>query len=76
MTDLILRLFVRDWRNTESPAVRERCGRVAGVVGIVTNFLLFAMKITVGTLFNRLDYGGRRQQPDGFRLLDCHARRL
>ena len=52
MTDLILRLFVRDWRNTESPAVRERCGRVAGVVGIVTNFLLFAMKITVGTLFN------------------------
>lgn len=52
MTDLILRLFVRDWRNTESPAVRERCGRVAGVVGIVTNLLLFAMKITVGTLFN------------------------
>lgn len=52
MTDLILRLFVRDWRNTESPAVRERCGRVVGVVGIVTNLLLFAMKITVGTLFN------------------------
>lgn len=52
MTDLILKLFVRDWRNTESPAVRERCGRVAGVVGIVTNLLLFAMKITVGTLFH------------------------
>lgn len=52
MTNLILKLFVRDWRDTENPAVRERCGRVAGVVGIVTNLLLFAMKITVGTLFN------------------------
>ena len=32
--------------------MREKCGRVAGLVGIVTNLLLFAMKIAVGTLFN------------------------
>ena len=41
MTDLILRIFVRDHKNTEDPAVRDKCGRVAGAVGIVTNFLLF-----------------------------------
>ena len=51
MTDLILRIFVRDHKNTEDPAVRDKCGRVAGAVGIVTNFLLFLMKIIVGTAF-------------------------
>lgn len=52
MTDLILRIFVRDHKNTEDPAVRDKCGRVAGAVGIVTNFLLFLMKIIVGTFFH------------------------
>lgn len=52
MTDLILRIFVRNHKNTEDPAVRDKCGRVAGAVGIVTNFLLFLMKIIVGTAFH------------------------
>lgn len=52
MTDLILRIFVRDHKNTEDPAVRDKCGRVAGAVGIVTNFLLFLMKIIIGTVFH------------------------
>lgn len=52
MIDLILRIFVRDHKNTEDPAVRDKCGRVAGAVGIVTNFLLFLMKIIVGTVFH------------------------
>lgn len=52
MTDLILRIFIRDHKNTEDPAVRDKCGRVAGAVGIVTNFLLFLMKIIVGTVFH------------------------
>lgn len=52
MTDLILRIFVRNHTNTEDPAVRDKCGRVAGAVGIVTNFLLFLMKIIVGTVFH------------------------
>lgn len=52
MPDLILRIFVRDHKNTEDPAVRDKCGRVAGAVGIVTNFLLFLMKIIVGTVFH------------------------
>lgn len=52
MTDLILRIFVRNHKNTEDPAVRDKCGRMAGAVGIVTNFLLFLMKIIVGTVFH------------------------
>ncbi len=52
MTKLILKLFVRDYQNTNDLNVRDKCGRVAGLVGIVTNLLLFAMKIVVGTLFH------------------------
>lgn len=51
MTDLILRAFVRDFKNTEDPSVREKYGKVAGFVGIVTNLMLFAAKILIGTLF-------------------------
>ena len=79
MTDLILRIFVRDHKNTEDPAVRDKCGRVAGAVGIVTNFLLFLMKIIVGTAFhsvsvtadavnNLTDSGSSVVTPIGFKM--------
>lgn len=48
MTELLLRLFVRDWRNTASPAVHTAIGKLAGVVGIVCNLLLCAGKLAVG----------------------------
>ena len=30
LTQLLLRLFVKDYRNTEDPAVRTRYGKLAG----------------------------------------------
>ena len=51
MTNLILRMCIRDWKNTEDPVVRAKYGRTAGFVGIITNLLLFAVKIMIGTLF-------------------------
>ena len=50
MTNLLLRLFVRDADNTESPKVRAATGTLSGLVGIVCNLLLFAFKLLVGTL--------------------------
>lgn len=50
MTALLLRLFVRDYQNTEAPKTRAAYGRLAGLVGIVCNLLLFAGKLLVGTL--------------------------
>lgn len=50
MTQLLLRLFVKDYRNTEDPAVRTRYGKLAGIVGIVCNVLLSAGKLLAGTL--------------------------
>lgn len=50
MTNLLLRLFVKDYQNTQSSGVRAACGRLASLVGILGNLLLFAGKLTVGTL--------------------------
>lgn len=50
MTNLLLRLFVKEYQNTKSSQVRSRYGKLAGVVGIVCNVLLFGGKLLVGTL--------------------------
>lgn len=50
MTDFILRLFVKDYKNSDRPEVRRRCGSVVAVIGIVTNVLLAAIKFFAGIL--------------------------
>mgnify|MGYP000875573513 CR=1 FL=1 len=50
MTNFLLRRFVPDYQNTADPAVREKYGNLAGIVGIVCNVLLFAGKLLAGTL--------------------------
>lgn len=50
MTNLLLRLFVRDADQTENPKVRSAVGRLSGFVGIGCNLLLFIGKLLVGTL--------------------------
>ena len=50
MTQLLLRLFVRDHQDSENTAVRGAVGKLAGITGIACNALLFVMKLTVGIL--------------------------
>ena len=50
MTDLLLRAFVRKDEGMESKKARAAAGRLSGIVGIICNLLLFALKLTVGTL--------------------------
>ena len=50
MTQLLLRLFVKDHTKTDSPKIRAAIGKLSGAVGIVCNLLLFAGKLIVGTL--------------------------
>lgn len=54
MTNILIRLFVKDYKNTSDAEVRQRYGKFAGMVGILTNLLLFLMKITLGTIFNSI----------------------
>ncbi len=49
MTSLLLKLFVKDYKNTENSAVRERYGVFAGLVGIVVNIIIASAKLLIGT---------------------------
>ena len=50
MTQLLLRLFIRNYRNADSPAVRTAVGKMAGIVGILCNILLATGKLVAGLL--------------------------
>ena len=45
MTNLLVRLFVKNREQVEDPGVRGAYGTLAGAVGIVCNLLLFAAKL-------------------------------
>ncbi len=51
MTKLIIKLFLSK-KDGSTPSGREAYGRVAGIVGIVANLLLSALKLFVGTVSN------------------------
>lgn len=54
MIKMLLRRLVNDNEAALNLQTRQRYGKVASWMGIFTNFLLFAMKITVGFLFNSI----------------------
>ncbi len=45
-----MRWFVPNHEDVKNPAVREKCGQLGGVVGILCNLVLCVLKITVGAL--------------------------
>ena len=50
MTNWLLRTFVKNSEDLESPKVRSRVGVLAGVTGIVCNLLMFFGKLLVGIM--------------------------
>ena len=50
MTKLLLKHFVRNYEDRESPAVRGAVGRLSGIVGIICNVILCTAKMIAGTL--------------------------
>lgn len=54
MRTLLIKAFVKDFENTLDPNVRDRYGKLAGIVGILSNGILCLMKISVGLLFNSI----------------------
>lgn len=52
MTQLLLKLFVKDAQDTRNPHVRTQYGQLAGIVGIICNIFLFVAKLSIGLLFN------------------------
>ncbi len=54
MTNLLIKLFIKDRENIKSPAVRRAYGTLGSVVGIIFNLLLAIGKYTVGMLFGAI----------------------
>ena len=50
MTKLLLRLFVKNYENSEDMAVRASVGKLAGATGIICNIILFLGKLIAGLL--------------------------
>lgn len=50
MTELLLKLFVKDYKNVESVKVREKYGLLGSFYGLITNFVLFLAKIVIGIM--------------------------
>ena len=45
MTELLIRLFIRDKDNVQDPTVRQQYGTLSGLTGICLNILLFLGKL-------------------------------
>lgn len=50
MNKLLCRLFVKNYQDTSNPDVRQTYGKLAGIVGIVSNMLLCIAKVLVGII--------------------------
>ncbi|MBQ8015188.1 MAG: cation transporter [Clostridia bacterium] len=50
MTNLLIKLFVKDYKNTENENVRIRYGTLSGIVGIALNIILSVFKMIFGAI--------------------------
>lgn len=50
MLDLLSKIFIKDYRNVSSKEVRTKYGNMASIVGILSNLLLFGLKLVIGLL--------------------------
>ena len=84
MTELLLRIFVKNYHDTQSGTVRSAIGALSGAVGIACNLLLFLGKLVIGlvtgsvsitadALNNLSDASGSIVTLVGFRLADKPA---
>lgn len=84
MTNLLLRLFIKNHQDTASSSVRAAVGSLSGAVGIACNVLLFLGKLIAGALSgsvsitadamnNLSDASGSIVTLAGFRLADKPA---
>ena len=79
MTNLLLKIFIKNHKNTADPKIRRKYINLGSITGIACNIILFAIKCTIGLLagsmsiladaFNNLtDIGSSIVTMIGFRL--------
>ncbi len=48
MQKLLVKLFIKNYKNTSDPKIRGKYGTLSGIVGIISNILLCSIKIFIG----------------------------
>lgn len=54
MTELLVKLFIKNNTNVENQKVRTAYGILSSIVGIICNIFLFGIKLTVGMVINSI----------------------
>lgn len=54
MTQILVKLFIKDFNDTDKSKVRTAYGVLTSVVGIICNCILFGVKITIGLVINSI----------------------
>ena len=54
MITFLSKHFVKDYENYNEPSVRKAYGKLAGMVGIISNLILCTMKILIGVFANSI----------------------
>ena len=49
---MLKKLFIKNYKDTDNPEVRNQYGKIAGIFGIATNFILGIIKFIIGLLSN------------------------
>ena len=50
MTDILIKKFIKNHKNTADEKVRAAYGKLSGTIGIICNIILFISKIIIGTI--------------------------
>ena len=50
MTELLLKIFIKNSNDTDNPVVRQKYGMLSGIVGITCNIILFLLKFLAGII--------------------------
>lgn len=83
MFELICKAFIKDYRNTEDPLVREKYGTVFSMISIFCNILMVVLKLIISFITNSIsiradalnnlsDVGSNLATLFGFRLSNKH----
>lgn len=54
MTELLVKLFIKNKERVEDPRVRTSYGILSSIVGIICNVVLFGVKLSVGLVINSI----------------------
>lgn len=54
MIQLLIRRFIPNWEQVTDKKVREQYGVLGGILGIICNVFLFAVKLSIGSVMNSI----------------------